>query len=353
MQSINSRNYGRNTRRSFVQEEMIEVNNVQNDAGNTQRTLRTTSSGSAANVQCYNCIEKGHYARNYQKQRVRDSKYFMEHMLLAKQDEAGELSANICLMARIQPTNIDSNKGLSYDSSFLSEVQTSSTSNVNSLSANDNQEQKYLKKPKIIHDMFGDDQINSNIIFDEPNVDANNDSVEYDNNIQESYELEHLARNAYKEAKKQQLIAKNVQPQNTVLTKQLESYKEKHFKTLSLGESRSPDFDLFSDQEEYSKEEVAETMAETMEQYMSKNRADYGSRIARPKIVDLFHIPNITIDQMMLRAFPMSLTGAVNHWLTNTPSGLITTWEDMKIKFLRKYCPLARTTKKMEEINNF
>ncbi|GJR91970.1 hypothetical protein Tco_0215981 [Tanacetum coccineum] len=58
----------------------------------------------------------------------------------------------------------------------------------------------------------------------------------------------------------------------------------KHFKTLSLDESRSSNFDLFSDQEEYSEEEVAETMAETMEQYMSKTRADYGSGIARPKI---------------------------------------------------------------------
>ncbi|GKG30720.1 hypothetical protein Tco_0423208, partial [Tanacetum coccineum] len=60
----------------------------------------------------------------------------------------------------------------------------------------------------------------------------------------------------------------------------------KHFKTLSLDESRSPDFDLFSYQEEYSEEEVAETMAETMEQYMSQTQADYGSRIARPKIED-------------------------------------------------------------------
>ncbi|GJW81244.1 hypothetical protein Tco_0145219 [Tanacetum coccineum] len=41
------------------------------------------------------------------------------------------------------------------------------------------------------------------------------------------------------------------------------------------------------------------------------------------EIVDLFHIPNITIDQVMLRAFPMSLTGA------------------------------ARTNQLMEEINNF
>ncbi|GKC81165.1 hypothetical protein Tco_1136882 [Tanacetum coccineum] len=59
----------------------------------------------------------------------------------------------------------------------------------------------------------------------------------------------------------------------------------RHFKTLSLDELRSPDFNLFSDQE-YSEEEVAETMAETMEQYMSKTRADYGSGVARPKIED-------------------------------------------------------------------
>ncbi|GKB59290.1 hypothetical protein Tco_0915476 [Tanacetum coccineum] len=117
-------------------------------------------------------------------------------------------------------------------------------------------------------------------------------------------------------------------------------------KTLSLDELRSPDFNLFSDQE-YSEKEVAETMAETMEQYMSKTRADYGSGVSSPKIKDkdnfelkgqfikelrtntfngsdhedankhiekfleivyLFHIPNITIDQVMLRAFLCPLT---------------------------------------------
>ncbi|GJS61292.1 hypothetical protein Tco_0656076 [Tanacetum coccineum] len=57
------------------------------------------------------------------------------------------------------------------------------------------------------------------------------------------------------------------------------------FQTLSLDELRSPDFNLLSDQE-YSEEEVAETMAETMEQYMSKTQADYGSGIARPRIED-------------------------------------------------------------------
>ncbi|GJZ20044.1 hypothetical protein Tco_0556634 [Tanacetum coccineum] len=86
---------------------------------------------------------------------------------------------------------------------------------------------------------------------------------------------------------------------------------------------------------EYSEEEEAEAMAKTMEQYMSKTRTDYGSGVARPKIdnkdqfelkaqflkelrentfsgsdnedanehiqkfleiVDLFHVPNITVD---------------------------------------------------------
>ncbi|GJT08270.1 putative reverse transcriptase domain-containing protein [Tanacetum coccineum] len=166
----------------------------------------------------------------------------------------------------------------------------------------------------------------------------------------------------------------------------------KFFKTLSLDESRSPEFNLFFELEEYSEEEVAETMAETMEQYMSKTQADYGSGIARPKIddkdsfelkgqflkelrdntfsgsdhedanehiekvleiVDLFHTPNITQDQVMLRAFHMSLTRAASRWLRNKPSGSITTWEDLKTKFLSKYCPPARTAKKMEEINKF
>ncbi|GKD79543.1 retrovirus-related pol polyprotein from transposon TNT 1-94, partial [Tanacetum coccineum] len=71
------------------------------------------------------------------------------------------------------------------------------------------------------------------------------------------------------------------------------------------------------------------------------------------EIVDLFHVPNITQDQIMVLVFPMSLARAVNRWLRNKPSGSIKTWEDLKIKFLSKYCPPARTAKKMEEINNF
>ncbi|GJR04252.1 hypothetical protein Tco_0527236 [Tanacetum coccineum] len=162
----------------------------------------------------------------------------------------------------------------------------------------------------------------------------------------------------------------------------------KHFKTLSLDELRLLNFNLFSNQE-YSEEEVAEIMAETMEQYMSKTQADYGSGVARTKIedkdnfelkgqffkelrtntfsgsdhedanehiekvleiVDLFHILNITIDQVMLRALPMSLTEAPSRWLRNEPTSSITTWDGLKTKFLNKLCPPAQTAKKMEDI---
>ncbi|GJV65665.1 hypothetical protein Tco_1476493 [Tanacetum coccineum] len=138
------------------------------------------------------------------------------------------------------------------------------------------------------------------------------------------------------------------------------------FDTPSLIESNSPEFDHNFDSEEQSEEEVRETMTETMEQYMSKTRGDYGSGVTRPtinqdthfelkgqflkelcdntfsgsehkdakdhiekvlEIFDLFHIPKVTQDQIMLRAFPVSLTGAASRWLRNQPSGSITTWE--------------------------
>nr|GEW03407.1 hypothetical protein [Tanacetum cinerariifolium] len=62
--------------------------------GHVQRNLRTSYSGNTLTVHCYNCSGKGHYDRNCLKPRVRDSKYFMEQMLLAKQDEARVILAD-------------------------------------------------------------------------------------------------------------------------------------------------------------------------------------------------------------------------------------------------------------------
>ncbi|GJZ37995.1 integrase, catalytic region, zinc finger, CCHC-type containing protein [Tanacetum coccineum] len=65
-----------------------------------------------------------------------------------RMEEIEELSTNICLMARIQPANFDSDAGPSYDYAFLSKVETPSTSYVNSLFVKDNQEQSVLANTK-------------------------------------------------------------------------------------------------------------------------------------------------------------------------------------------------------------
>ncbi|GJZ60906.1 hypothetical protein Tco_0617043 [Tanacetum coccineum] len=120
-----------------------------------------------------------------------------DKMLLAKQDETGviltdeqndflfvdasrmkeieELSANICLMSRIQPADNTSDAGPSYDSTFISEVQSSSNT--------ENEEQIYSTHTKIINSTIGDDQINSDIIFDSPNRNVNSGSIEKDTHV--------------------------------------------------------------------------------------------------------------------------------------------------------------------------
>ncbi|GKE41659.1 hypothetical protein Tco_1468943 [Tanacetum coccineum] len=166
----------------------------------------------------------------------------MEQMLLAKQDEAGviltneqndflfadasrmeeieELSANICLMARIQPADQNSNDEPSYESAFVSEVQISSI--------NENDEQMYPAHTKIINSTIDNDQINSNIQFDSVKGNVNSGSIEKDAHVYDLCALETLARNAYEEAAKQQQFAQKVQQQNMTLTSQLELYKERN-----------------------------------------------------------------------------------------------------------------------------
>nr|GEU44318.1 hypothetical protein [Tanacetum cinerariifolium] len=138
---------------------------------------------------------------------------------------------------------------------------------------------------------------------------------------------------------------------------------KKHFKSLSLDELRSPDFSLFSDQE-YLDEEKAETMAETMEQYMSKTRTYYESGVARPKIdnKDKFELKCQFLKELRENTFSGSDHEDVNEYiekvleivdLFHEPTGSIKTCEDLKTNFLNKYCPPGRTANKMKEINNF
>ncbi|GJW00587.1 hypothetical protein Tco_1555838 [Tanacetum coccineum] len=109
IQSRNSGNAGRNNRRAYVQEEIIEGSNAPNETENVQRTLRTSSSGNTSTVQCYNCSGKGHYVG-------------INDFLFAdasRMEEIEELGANICLIAIIHQltpkdpsADIDENGGV-------------------------------------------------------------------------------------------------------------------------------------------------------------------------------------------------------------------------------------------------
>ncbi|GKD43276.1 hypothetical protein Tco_1267921 [Tanacetum coccineum] len=79
---------------------------------------------------------------------------------------------------------------------YISEVQYSSN--------NENEEQMYLTHTKIINSTIGDDQIDSDIIFDSPNRNVNSGSIEKDTHVHDLF-----------------------QKQNTTLTSQLELYKER------------------------------------------------------------------------------------------------------------------------------
>ncbi|GKD82083.1 hypothetical protein Tco_1348922, partial [Tanacetum coccineum] len=170
-------NGGRYARRSFGnQGESADNGNVQKETrnGNVRRILQTSATSKiASNVQKMLLAKKdevGIILTNEQ-----------NDFLLAdasKIEELKYLSANICMMARIQQADSDSKNGPSYDSAFIS---------------------KRLMMEKLITNAH-DQQDNA---------------------------MELLARNAYKEAGKQRIIAKKVNQQNVKLTKELEKYNKK------------------------------------------------------------------------------------------------------------------------------
>ncbi|GJR01793.1 hypothetical protein Tco_0524777 [Tanacetum coccineum] len=151
-------------------------------------------------------------------------------------------------------------------------------------------------------------------------------------------------------------------------------------------------FELFPDHKDHSEEEETKKMGEpSMEEYMTKTREGYGSGISRPKIdekdqfelkgqflkelrnntfseldnedvnehiekvlkiVDLFHIPNITQDQVMLRVFPITAKKMeeINNFQQDPDETLYQACERFKELLLR--CPQHYFTD-MQEVISF
>ena len=57
------------------------------------------------------------------------------------------------------------------------------------------------------------------------------------------------------------------------------------------------------------------------------------------EIANLYKTKNMTYNQFMLRIFPSTLAGEAKCWLNKEPTKSITSWVELKIKFLEEFSP--------------
>ncbi|GKB40612.1 hypothetical protein Tco_0885554 [Tanacetum coccineum] len=70
-------------------------------------------------------------------------------------------------------------------------------------------------------------------------------------------------------------------------------------------------------------------------------------------VVILLNILEVSHYAVMLRVFPITLTGAAKRWVDRLPPGTVDSWDLLKKAFIQRYCPPSRTANQLEEIRNF
>ncbi|GKC05593.1 hypothetical protein Tco_0997203 [Tanacetum coccineum] len=156
-----------------------------------QRVLRTESTLGKENAQCYNCNEKGHYAQTME-----------------------ELTTIVMLTARIQLVDGNAEIVPLYDVKAVSEVNASSKVH----------EQIRYEKRKTIIQTSDDDQIDSNIIFDDLYVENNGGTSDHDSNDHDEYhKIQMLAYDVQREAENQKRLNNELKKQKILLQKELET----------------------------------------------------------------------------------------------------------------------------------
>ncbi|GJR66669.1 hypothetical protein Tco_0012734 [Tanacetum coccineum] len=182
-----------------------------NDDNNqiVQHVPRTESAPGKANVQSMK-DEAGSNLNNKENDFMLDNSYGEEII--------EELTAEVMLMARIQPADGNAEIVPSYDAMAVSEVNASSKVH----------EQVSHVKCKTIIQTSDDDQIDSIIIFNDPYVENNGSTSEHGSNAHDEYhKIQMLAYNVQKEAEKQRRLNNELKKKKMLLQKELETYKDR------------------------------------------------------------------------------------------------------------------------------
>ncbi|GJU12898.1 hypothetical protein Tco_1135294 [Tanacetum coccineum] len=188
-----------------------------------QRVPRTESTLGKANVQCYNCNEKDELVRttsNEENDFMLDTSYG---------EELEELTAAVMLMARLQPADENAETVPSYDAKAVSQVHASSKVH----------EQVSHGKRKTIIQTTDDDQIDSNIIFDDLFVENNGGTSKHDSTAHDEYhDIQMLAYNVQHEAENQKRLNNELKKQQDLLQRELETFKDRSIQTIHMLEKK-------------------------------------------------------------------------------------------------------------------
>nr|GEV18603.1 hypothetical protein [Tanacetum cinerariifolium] len=230
--------YGGNGNKNARRQSKNQAFNARNGNDDSNQIIQhvpqTESTSRKENVQCYNCNGKAmkdeaeSKLNNVENDFTLDTSYGEENI--------EELTDVVMLMARIQPADGNAETVLSYDAKAFSEVNASSKV----------QEQMHHEKRKTIIQTSDDDQIDSNIVFDDPYVENNNGTSDHDSNDHDEYhKIKMLAYDVQREGVEssnsvRRSKSKNTKSKNRVLknTKSSYAYARKISRSVSIDSNK-------------------------------------------------------------------------------------------------------------------